>query len=137
MTDGHKFMIHLGSNTFHPYLTVHSKSKIKGCRPNRQHLYIPFWSIDIYFFSKKASFKIMKEIHRIHFLVGYHFPYLSQPLIKSVFFICPLFIFPMCCQTLFGYFIHPLGSNLHFHPFPLGTHYCSMKSLIPITFWIT
>ena len=63
MTDWNQFMIHFCANTFYTNRTVNSKSKIKCCRTNRQHLYITFWRIHINFFGKKTGFEILQEIN--------------------------------------------------------------------------
>ncbi len=137
MADGHQFVIHFGANGFYSDGTMDGKSKIQRCGSDGQHFYIALGRIDINFFCQETGFKILQEIDRICFLIGDHFPDLLEPFVKPAFVGGSFFVFPVSGQSFFRDLIHPAGTDLYFHPFPLRAHYRSMKSLIPIGFGIT
>src|SRR6056297_1485138 len=44
------------------------------------------------------------------------------------------FVFPMCCKTTLGYFIHSACSDLNFDPAPIGAHNGAVQCFIAIGF---
>ena len=38
-------------------------------------------------------------------------------------------------QSVFGHFVHALGSDLHFHPFVFRTSYGDVQALVAVAFW--
>ena len=67
-----------------------------------------------------------KEFESIDVWVIEHFAYVLQPFIEFRFLLHYIFIFPMCCKSAFGNFIHAAGAYLHFNPFTARSHNGSM-----------
>ncbi|MNE25237.1 hypothetical protein D3C80_1185600 [compost metagenome] len=110
------------------------KSKIQCSSAFRQYAHISFRSIHIYLFCKQIQFEILQEIQGVGFRIVQNFTDMFQEGIQLTFALCTFFVFPVCCQTFFRNFIHPLGADLYFYPSARRPHYCCVQGLIAITF---
>jgi hypothetical protein len=111
---------------------VDGKGKIECRGSHRQHLYIPFRSIDIDLFGQEAGLEILEKIDGIVILCVEDFPDLLEPLIKAAFIGSAFLVFPVCGKALFGDLVHPPGPDLYFYPFALGTHDGGVQGFIPV-----
>src|SRR5262245_6438133 len=125
-------MIHLRPDRLYTDRTVNSKGEIQSCRSDRKHFYIALRRIYINFFSNETWFEIMKKIDAVCLLAADHLTDLVKPFIKAAFIGGFFLVFPVGSQSLFSNLVHSFRSYLHFHPFTLWSHHCSMQRFIPV-----
>ena len=91
---------------------------------------LSFWGKDEDFGGEEVELDGIEEVHRVGLRVVQDFLDSAQPVVEFVVVfgcVVAIFVFPVGRKSLFGNFVHALGTYLYF---------CDVECLVAVGFWV-
>ena len=135
MGQGDKPHIDLGGNSLVADLGVDAVREIKGCGPFLYGFLLSLRREDGDLAAGQVVMDYVKELESVHVRADQNLFHLGQPLVHLAVILAQiafLLICPMGGDSLLGYIIHPLGTDLYLDPYSLVAHQGAVESLIAV-----
>ena len=118
------------SRTVRTYVGVDIEGKVKHCRSCRQLEEVALRREGIHLLGVDVHAYVFHQLHGVVFPGFEDIAYVVHPLVGGVGF--HSLVAPVGGKALLRYEVHPLGAELHLHPFRVGPHHSGVQALIAV-----